>query len=106
MLAVVLLEPRRITEVIAVLTPADFTDQSNRAIFEAMLRLHGRGLPPDATKAVGELSDAGLFNVEDGVSAMTLVDLFRLFPLVQHLPHYLDRVLEMSHRRHVIASRV
>ena len=105
-LAVVLLEPRRITEVIAVLTPADFTDQSNRTIFEAMLQLQERGLPPDATLVTGELRDGGQYNVEVGISTATLADLFQLFPLVRHLPHYLGRVLEMSRRRHVIASRI
>ena len=105
-LAVVLLEPRQLAEVTAVLTPADFADQTNRAIYQAMLRLQRRGLPPDPTKVVGELRVAGLYNAEDGVSAATLVDLFQLLPLVRHLPHYLDRVLEMSRRRHVIASRI
>ena len=105
-LAVVLLEPRRLSDVVALLTPTDFADRSNRTIFEAMLRLQDRGMKSDATIVVGELRVAGLYNAEDGVSATALVDLFRLFPWASSLPHFLDRVLEMSRRRHVIASRI
>ena len=99
-LAVVLLDPSRIRDVTAALTPADFADDANRTVFAAMLRLQRRGLPPDATRLVGELCATGQYNGEHGVSVAALVDLFRLFPLVQHLPQYLDRLLEMSRRRH------
>ena len=101
-----LLEPPRISEVTAGLEPVDFTDQSNRTIFEAMLRLQERGLPPDATLVTGELRDRGQYNVEGGISAAMLVELFRLSPLACHLPVYLDRVLAMSRCRHVIAPRI
>ena len=63
-------------------------------------------MPPDATLVVGELRDSGLYNADEGVSVATLVELFRLYPLVQHLPHYLDRVVEMSHRRRALAQGV
>jgi replicative DNA helicase len=71
-----------------------------------MLSLQQRGLPADATLVVGELRDRGQYNVVDGVSATTLVNSFRLFPLVQHVPYYVQRVGEMARRRHVIASRI
>jgi replicative DNA helicase len=58
-LAVVLLEPRCFDEVTLALEPADFTDDVNRTIFAAMLRLKQRGLPADATLVVGELRDDG-----------------------------------------------
>ena len=38
-------------------------------------------------------------HAEDGVSAATLVELFRPPPLVRELPQYLSRVLEISRRR-------
>jgi replicative DNA helicase len=44
-LAVLLLESRTITEVATVLEPADFRDEVNRTIFEAMLHLHAPGKP-------------------------------------------------------------
>ena len=105
-LAAVLLEPCRISDVTAALEPNDFTDQVNRTIYAAMLRLQRRGLPPDATLLIGELRDGGQYNAEEGVSVATLVELFRLYPLVQQLPHYLDRVLEMSHRRRAVGQGV
>ncbi len=49
--------------------------------------------PFDATLLVGELRDRGQYNVEDGVSAATLVNLFRLFPLACNLSHYMERVV-------------
>jgi replicative DNA helicase len=85
-LAAVLLEPRRIGDVTAALKPIDFADRAHRTLFTAMLSLQQRGLPADATLVVGELCDRGQYNVEDGVSTATLVDLFQLFPLVRHLP--------------------
>ena len=104
-LAAVLLEPPRINEVTAVLEPADFTDQCNCTIFEAMLRLQRRGLPADATLLVGELRDGGQYNVQDGVSAAMLVDLFRLSPLACNLPHYMDRVVRISRSRVALGQK-
>ena len=98
-LACVLLDPRRITEVTAALEPADSGDEVNRAIYETMLRLHSAGKPIDVTLLVGELRDRGQFNAEGGVLAATLVELFRPAPLVRELPQYLSRVLEISRRR-------
>jgi replicative DNA helicase len=43
-LAVVLLEPRQISDVAAALEPADFADEAHRTIYAAMLRLQRRGL--------------------------------------------------------------
>jgi replicative DNA helicase len=98
-LAVLLLDPGRIADVAATLEPADFEDQVNRTIYAAMLRLHSAGKPIDVTLVVGELRDSGQYNAEDGVSAVTLAELFRLFPLVRHMPFYVERVAEMSQRR-------
>ena len=105
-LAVLLLDPGRIAEVAAALEPADFGDEVNRTIYAAMLRLHSAGKPIDITLVVGELRDSGQYNAEDGVSATTLVELFRLFPLVRHLPYYVERVAEMSQRRWSLVSKL
>ena len=90
----------------ATLEPADFGDQANRIIYAAMLRLHSAGRPIDVTLLVGELRDSGKYNAEGGVSAATLVELFRLFPLVRHLPYYLERVAEMSARQRSLVSKL
>ena len=60
--------------------------------------------PVDVTLVVGELRNRGQYNAEDGVSAATLVELFRPAPLVRELPQYLSRVLEISRRRCLRAS--
>ena len=66
-----------------------------RAVLACVLLDPGRSKPIDVTLLVGELHDSGQYDMEDGVSATTLVDLFRLFPLACNLPHYLERVVEM-----------
>ena len=91
-LAVLLLDPSRIPEMAEVLVPADFGDNVSRNIYAAMLRLHSAGKPIDIALLVGELRDRGQYGTEDGVSAATLLELFRLFPLVRHLPYYVERV--------------
>ena len=58
-LAVLLLDPGRIAAVAAALEPADFADQANRTIYEAMLRLHSARTPIDVTLLVGELRNSG-----------------------------------------------
>ena len=55
--------------------------------------------PVDVTLVVGELRDSGQYGAENGVSAATLVELFRPVPLVRELPQYLSRILEISRRR-------
>ena len=71
-----------------------------------MLRLQAAGKVIDVAQLVGELRDRGLYNPENGVSAARQIDLFRLFPLACDLPHYLERVVEMSHRRHALEQGV
>ena len=95
--------PGRIADVAAALEPADFGDQVNRTIYSAMVQLHSAGMPVDVMLVVGELRDSGQYGAEHGVSATTLVELFRPAPLVRELPQYLSRLLEVSRRRCVRA---
>jgi replicative DNA helicase len=105
-LAAVLLEPCRNSEVTAALDAANFTDRAHHTIYTAMLSLQQRGLPADATLVVGELRDRGQYNVDEGISTTTLVDLFKLFPLACHLPFYLERVVAVAQRRHALGQSV
>ena len=102
MLAVQLLDPDRIAEAAATLEPAEFGDEVNRINYAAMLRLHAAGKSIEITLLVGGLRNRGQYNTENGVSAATLVELFRLFPLVRHLPFYVERVTDMSERRRLL----
>jgi replicative DNA helicase len=54
-LACVLLDPGRTAEAAMALEPADFADEANRTIYEAMLRLHSAGKPVNVALLVGEL---------------------------------------------------
>ena len=101
-LACVLLDPRRIGAASAALELKDFTGEANRIIYAAMLRLHAAAKPIDVTLLVGALRDASQYNTAGGVTANTLVELYRLFPMVRNLDHYVDRVTEMSRRPNAI----
>jgi replicative DNA helicase len=93
---VLLLDPDRIAEVAAVLEPDGFVDEVNRTIYAAMLRPRSAGKSIEVTRVVGEQRNRGQYCAENGVSAVTLVELYRLFPMVRHLPYYVERVAEMS----------
>ena len=97
-LAVLLLDPGRIADVAAAREPADFVGEASPTIYEAMLHLHSAGKPVNVTQLVSELRDRGQYGTKNGVSAATLVELFRPAPLVRELPQYLSRVLEISRR--------
>ena len=81
---------------------ADFTGEANRIIYAAMLRLHAAAKPIDVTFLVGALRDASQYNTAGGVTAITLLELYRLFPTVRNLDHYIDRVAKMSRRPNAI----
>ena len=74
----------------AVLEPAEFADQTNRTILRGDVAAPGTRLTTRCDVVTGQLRDGGLYNVEDGVSAATLVE-FSIVPVVS-IPHYLDRV--------------
>ena len=48
-----------------------------------MLPRHSAGKPVEVALLVGELRESGQYNSEPGVSGATLVELFRLFPMVR-----------------------
>jgi replicative DNA helicase len=80
----------------------DLTREINRTIYAAMLRLHAAAKPIDVTLLVGELRDARQYNTAGGITADTLLELYRLFPMVRNLDHYVDRVVEMLRRPNAI----
>jgi replicative DNA helicase len=101
-LACVLLDPVRIAEVAAALELGDFASETNRTIYDAMLRLHAAAIPIDVTLLVGALRDTGRYNTVGGVTANTLIELYYLFPMVRNLDHYVNRVAEMARRPNTI----
>jgi hypothetical protein len=70
-----------------------------------MLWLHYAGKPVDITLVVGELRNRGRYGEDDGVSAAMLIELFRQFPILWHLPFYVERVAEMSERRRSLVPK-
>ena len=105
-LACLLLAPGRFNDVAKVLKANDFDARANRMIFGAMLRLHRRGLAPETTLVIAELQEAGQYNTNQGVSAVTLTNLFQQSPLVRDLDHSLARAVKTSRRRQVMPKPV
>jgi len=98
-LGVALMYPARFAEITKALTAEDFTDEAHRTIYGAMLRLHALGRPIDPTLVVSELRDFGEYDRDKGITAATICNLYRLFPLQSNLQWYVGRMLEMSRRR-------
>jgi replicative DNA helicase len=94
-----LFTPHKFSEIARALTVDDFTDDANRTIFGAMLRLDALGHPVDITLLVGELRDFGEYSADRGVCAATLANLYRNFPMASNLSFYVARLLEVSRRR-------
>ena len=96
----ILLAPFVFPKVFEVLVADDFFDDANRKIYEAMVRLHVAGSPPDCTLLVGTLKDCGAWDPDYGPDAATILGLFRLSPIAAHLDYYLARVKHKSRLRH------
>ena len=97
----------RIAEVTAAHRAGRFHGRSRPAPFTQ--RCYGcilPGKPIDVTLFVSQLRDSGQYNTEDGVSAATLVELFRPAPLVRKLPYYVERVAKMSQQRKSLVSKL
>jgi replicative DNA helicase len=101
-LGISLTVPERFHEISSSLKLEDFSSESLRTLYGAMLRLQALGHPIDITLLVGELRDFGEYNRDNGVNATTLVNLYRLYPVPSNLPYYIGRVKEMGRRRHAL----
>jgi replicative DNA helicase len=102
-LASIVIDPRIIGDVAALLAPDRFYDPRHEAIYSAMLRLHQRGIPCDATLLVGALDGVGHLDRSGHGEWVSIGYLERLLhdllPSAAHWRHYADRVVEVSRRR-------
>jgi replicative DNA helicase len=101
-LASIISDPRIVGDVAERLSPDDLTGPREQAIYLAMLRLHRRGVPCDATLVWGELCDSGHADrTGDGerVTVGGLLGLFDLLPSAARWAHYVVRVLKVSRER-------
>jgi replicative DNA helicase len=105
-LACLLVNPALTAEMFDRVRTGDFWGHRERKIFEAMQRLHNRGVPIDVILLAGELEDAGqLDRIGDRADSVLVADLRDLalhtlpvaFP--EHLRFYVDRLQEVARRR-------
>lgn len=111
--ASILLDPRILPEVAALLDVEHLADPICRAVYGAILRLHGDGAPADATLIVRVLVDRGLLDDpphgdEPGRPVMVadLHELLHLLPTAAHWQWYVRRVLTVARRRTAIERGV
>jgi len=74
-LAAVLLEPPRLEDVAAILTPADFYEDRHRRLFAALLDLARDGRPVDLRTVEGQLRERGDLETVGGVAYLASLDL-------------------------------
>lgn len=94
----ILIDPRVLPDVTAVLTPADFGFEVNRVIFQAAIALNGRGVAIDPVLILEETRRAG-----NEVPREYLLQLMDITPTAANVKEYLPIVREQALRRGVLS---
>jgi replicative DNA helicase len=97
-LAACLLAPWAFSKVVEILTPEDFSDRASREIFRALLSMHERGVPPDATLLVIELTRSKKISVR-GPNSESVFGLLQMAAVGAHLQFYVDELVQTSKAR-------
>lgn len=101
-LASILLDPDlALPRAVAVLTAPDFFSGSNRAIWEGMMRILGRGEPVDILTLEAELRDSGNLPRAGGIKA--LAELAGQVPTGENITHHARLVRSDAVRRSLMA---
>lgn len=101
-LGALLLWPQGITEIKARLGACHFHSETNKTIYDAMLKMHRRGDPIDSVLLVRELKDTGKWESEAnkfGVTLGALTKLFDVVPTGVNVKHYARLVRENADKR-------
>lgn len=96
------LSPQAAVDTLAALTPRDFHVGAHRTIFEAISRLHDRGVTPDLVTLGDELQAAGHLDDVGGISGVTR--LLSAVPTAASTGHYTRIVAAQARRRRVAAA--
>jgi replicative DNA helicase len=101
----IVLLPSIFEEVAEIIRPADFYDDANRAIFDHMGDIRGRGRPIDDTILISSLKAGGDWEAVGG--AAYLGKIVNAVPNAAHATHYADIVREKAmYRSLIIAATV
>lgn len=83
-----------------VLRPGDWYRQSHQTIWDAIVSLHGQGLPTDAIAVVNRLTETGMLEAANG--AARVHELAALVPAAGNAPHYARIIRELAGFRDLI----
>jgi replicative DNA helicase len=102
LLGAILLSRKAIDDTLGVVTPADFYTPANGHIYEAVIGLHGRGLPADVTTVAEALQRAGQLDAIGGPA--TLASLMADTPATSNAERYAQVVADHAAMRHIIRA--
>lgn len=83
-----------------VLRPGDWYRSSHQTIWDAIVSLHGQGLPTDAIAVVNRLTETGMLDAANG--AARIHELAALVPAAGNAPHYARIIRELAGFRDLI----
>ena len=101
-LCALLIEKTAVNSMAGKLKPEDFYRPAHRIIYQAMLNLHARNIPPDMVTVIEELKQMGRLEDVGGVSYITL--LANIEPTAASLKHHARIVEQKALLREVIES--
>lgn len=93
-LGAMLIDPRCIREVLAVLRPKDFYLPQNRDIFEAIQGMHREGKAIDPVTVLEEMRRLGVFDPEQ--SRRYMFQLMEITPTAAHVMRYAEALMETA----------
>ena len=101
-LSALLIEKNAINTVVGKLKPEDFYRPAHQIVYQAILNLHERNIPPDMVTVIEELKTMGILEDIGGVSFITM--LANIEPTAANLKHHARIVINKAMQREVIES--
>ena len=101
-LSALLIDKNAINTVAGKLKPEDFYRPAHQVVYQAILNLHERNIPPDMVTVIEELKTMGILEDIGGVSFITM--LANIEPTAANLKHHARIVINKAMQREVIES--
>ena len=98
-LSAALAAPWSFPKVAELLGPEHFSDRANRETYLAMVAMDGRGVPPDSTLLIVELTDTKKMSALRGPTIETVHRLLSMAVVPAHLEFYVEAMLQRSKAR-------
>jgi len=99
-LGAMLLERQAIPEIIEIVKPNDFYQQSHKEIFEAIIELYNQGEPVDLITITDKLKGQNTLESVGGITYLT--QLMNVLPSIESVKTYCEIIRDKSQRRKII----